>query len=166
MKRRGPAGWTTALCGAGCAWILCSGALAAGAGDRDAEGGSLEEAAATAVRRDPFWPVGYVPPVPGQAPEDAAELSAARTWPALPVRGRSRAPDGTYRVLIDGIGVVGENQVVSLYEDGCWFYWRIARIDERGVLPVRLGISRKRPPPPISPSRNADKSESRKENAR
>ena len=100
MNRRGTAGWTTALCGAGCAWILCSGALAAGAVERGVEGGTIEEAAATAVRRDPFWPVGYVPPVPGQAPEDAAELSAARTWPALPVRGRSRAPDGKWIVWI------------------------------------------------------------------
>ena len=95
-------------------------------------------------QRDPFWPVGYVPP------ERAAAGFVTDTnniaWPALPVRGRSRAPDGTFRVLIDGAGVVGEQKIVSIQSNGRWFHWRILRIDERGVESVRLGITRTRFP--------------------
>ncbi len=98
------------------------------------------------LRRDPFWPVGFVPadPVQAAAAADAEESIPQMAWPSLPVRGRSRAPDGTFRVLIDGIGIVGVNRKVSIQKNGYWFHWRVVHIDEEGVRLARLGISKTR----------------------
>ena len=82
---------------------------------------------------------------------------------ALPVQGRSRATDGTYRVLIEGRGVVGENQIVSVHDKGYWFHWRIVHIDERGVRSTRLGVSRNRTPTAAELRTTFTTSESRKE---
>ncbi len=117
---------------------------------------------APVIRRDPFWPVGYVPPTPGDL-----ELAASGTedeipeipWPALPVRGRSRAPDGTFRVLIDGIGIIGVNRVVSIPHRGFWFHWRIVHIDDKGVRSKRLGISKTRTSSLIPPVQTAPRKE-------
>ena len=105
------------------------------------------------ARRDPFWPVGHVPAAPVAEDAAATEAEAAEAarralvWPRLPVRGRSQAPDGSYRVLIDGVGVVAEGDVVSIPSRGLWFQWRIERIDERGVKSVRIGATEEAPPP-------------------
>ena len=101
--------------------------------------------------RDPFWPVGYAPPTPEQMAKASAPVVVVEEklpdvqWPALPVRGRSKAPDGTYRVLIEGVGIVGENKVVAIRRDDYRFLWRIVRIDERGVQSKRLGFSKVKP---------------------
>ena len=121
---------------------------------------SPEATSADFKRRDPFWPVGYQPPTPEQAKAASAEEEMERPWPSLPVRGRSIAPDGSHRVLVEGFGVVGVNRVVSVQENGYRFYWRILRIDDQGVQLKRLGIS-KDPSPPKS---DVPQDESRKEN--
>lgn len=99
-----------------------------------------------ATRRDPFWPVGYAPPAPARAAAGFETETEDVVWPALPVRGHSRAADGTYRILVEGVGVVGEKKVVSIQSNGRWFHWRILRITERGVESSRLGITRTRFP--------------------
>ena len=108
---------------------------------------SSESTSADFKRRDPFWPVGYQPPTPEQAQAASEEEKLDRPWPTLPVRGRSIAPDGSYRVLVEGLGVVGVNRVVSVQEDGYRFYWRILRIDDQGLQLKRLGISKDSSPP-------------------
>ena len=125
--------------------MALAGILAGGWASARAESGDGAQAAEAGrpVYRDPFWPVGYQPPVVRVTEEGGVDAEGV-TWPALPVRGRSRAPDGTYRVLIRGAGVVGENDVVSIRSGGYWFNWRIVRIDEEGVQSVRMGISQKR----------------------
>ncbi len=111
-------------------------------------------------RRDPFWPVGYQPPTPEQVKAATEEEISDRPWPALPIQGRSRAPNGTYRVLIEGVGVVGANKVVSVVDNGYRFYWRILRIDEKGIQLKRLRISKDHSQPKI----DVPTDESRKEN--
>ena len=155
-------GWVCALA-AGAAMLAGGGVWAQ---EESFEVSVVEEGVETAVRRDPFWPVGYAPRSAADiAAEEAAAAAAAAeaqeavaeeqkaavaeqaakvVWPPLPVRGRSRAPDGTYRVLIVGVGIVGENRIVSIRHQEYWFYWRIVSIDERGVQSKKLGISKKR----------------------
>ncbi len=103
---------------------------------------SPEATSAEFKRRDPFWPVGYQPPSPEEVKAASEEENPNRPWPSLPVRGRSMAPDGSYRVLVEGFGVVGVNRVVSVQENGYRFYWRILRIDDQGIQLKRLGISK------------------------
>ena len=108
--------------------------------------GPQEATSADFTRRDPFWPVGYQPPSPEQVKAASEEEEIDRPWPSLPVRGRSVAPDGSIRVLIEGVGVVGVNRVVSVTDQGYRFYWRILRIDEKGIELKRLGIKKELPP--------------------
>ncbi len=98
--------------------------------------------------RDPFWPVGYVPP----SPEEAAQATPAvpeLAWPELQLRGRSRSRDGSYFALIDGVGVVRTGEIVSLAAQGYWFHWRVVRIDATGVQTKPLGITADPAPPPV-----------------
>ncbi len=99
--------------------------------------------------RDPFWPVGYTPseqrPDTG-SDEDDEVLARAVAWPALIVRGRTRASDGTYRVLIDGVGVARLGDVVSRQQDGMWFHRRLTHLDGDGMRLVRLGVTREKKP--------------------
>ena len=69
------------------------------------------------------------------------------------------APDGSIRVLIEGVGVVGVNKVVSVADQGYRFYWRILRIDEKGIELKRLGIKSE-----STPKSSVPKGESIKEN--
>ena len=116
-----------------------------------------EATSADFKRRDPFWPVGYQPPSPEQVKAASEEEEIDRPWPSLPVRGRSVAPDGSIRVLIEGIGVVGVNKVVSVADQGYRFYWRILRIDEKGIELKRLGIKSELPPKPSVPKGDSSK---------
>ncbi len=104
-----------------------------------------EEAASSgALLRDPFWPVGYTPPEPQQA--EAVKVERAIPWIELPVRGRSRAPDGTHRALVAGAGIVEPGAIVSLQRGAYWFHWRIVDIDAQKVTSEPLGITRERNP--------------------
>lgn len=152
------AGWICALA----AWATMAAAEEIRAQEEAFDVSVVEEGIEQAVRRDPFWPVGYAPrtaadvlaeeaaaaeaqeAVAEEQKAAVAEQAAKVVWPPLPVRGRSRAPDGTYRVLIEGVGIVGENRIVSIRHQEYWFYWRIVSIDERGVQSKKLGISKKR----------------------
>ena len=94
------------------------------------------------VLRDPFWPIGYEPPRRGDTDVMEDDRVAVEVeWPDMPVIGQSRAPDGTYRVLIRGVGVVSVGETVSVEHEGHWFHWRITAIDGRRVRSVRLGVS-------------------------
>lgn len=107
--------------------------------------GPQEATSADFKRRDPFWPVGYQPPSPEEVKAASGEENIDRPWPSLPVRGRSVAPDGSIRVLIEGVGIAGVNRVVSVADQGYRFYWRILRIDEKGIELKRLGIKKEVP---------------------
>lgn len=90
------------------------------------------------ARRDPFWPVGYNPVESSHDQEpDIPQLE----WPPLPVRGRARAGDGSFRALIQGAGVVETGETVSLFSQGHWFHWRIDAITPEEVRATPLGIS-------------------------
>ncbi len=101
------------------------------------------QAALAAKARDPFWPIGYEPPAPLEV-KGSEPLVVGISWPELPVLGRSRAPDGSYRALLEGIGVVKEGDDVAISKDGFQFNWRIVKIDAKGLQSIRLGVVRQR----------------------
>ncbi len=116
--------------------------------------------------RDPFWPVGYIPVADRSPDEEQEETIDDRetTWPALPVRGSSRAADRTYRALVEGVGIVEEGDIVSLPHQGLWFHWRIGRIDSQRLRFTRLGITSEQYPSEAwfrARQRDADQNESR-----
>lgn len=102
--------------------------------------------------RDPFWPVGYEPPPPAPPPGSVDAKLPTRiqhdlVWPEIPMRGRSRAADGAYFILVDGIGVVRTGDDITLRRDGYDFHWRVVGIDANGLQTIRLGVTQ---PPPTS----------------
>lgn len=103
------------------------------------------------ARRDPFWPVGYHPARP--ATDDPQPEIPQLEWPPLPVRGRARAGDGTFRALIQGAGVVEPGETVSLFSQGHWFHWRIDAITAEEVRATPLGISLEPLPTHIIPDK-------------
>ena len=102
--------------------------------------------------RDPFWPVDYDAPPPPEVKEGPIAAARGVSWPDLPVRGRSRAADGSYRALIDGVGVVKEGEDISIQKEGYWFHWRILKIDARQMQTERLGITRQQNQLPGTPA--------------
>ncbi len=111
--------------------------------------------------RDPFWPVGYEPPAmiesaqPGEVVTTAVKTK--QQWPDLPIRGISRAADGSYFALIDGSGVVRAGDDVSIKSEDVWFHWRVVGIEAKGLRTVRLGVSRNQHPPSLAlPEKEAD----------
>ncbi len=95
------------------------------------------------IRRDPFWPVGYVPkealpvvtntvpeveePVIEEEPEVVIE------WPELSANGSTRTPEGTYYAFLDGIGMVEEGDVVQKEHKAVVFTWHVERITKDGA---------------------------------
>jgi hypothetical protein len=170
------------------AWLACMGVAVAQEPTQESVQEPMQDAAPAAPIRDPFWPVGYAPPTPEEqrAAREAALAAAAAAaaaaeeakaaavaearkprldWPNIPVRGRLRAPDGSYRIIIDGQGVVGKDDVVTVRAGARWFQWRVARVDANGFEVVRLGATTTPPPakpilfervliPPESPKEN------------
>jgi hypothetical protein len=99
-------------------------------------------AAASAVDmpRDPFWPVGYRPkPKTPENSEDQFPESRVQ-WPELALKGITRAGEGSYLAILEGIGVVEAGDVVSIQRDDLVYRWRINEIKERGVAHTRLDV--------------------------
>lgn len=95
--------------------------------------------------RDPFWPVGWMPQpvadkgaVTGPQPkspirwEDAAEL--------LRISGLSAKPDGSYLAIIKGVGVVEENDIISVNFSGLSYRWKVIAISNTGIKTERIGV--------------------------
>ena len=99
-------------------------------------------AAAVAVPRDPFWPVGYTPKPPEQErPDEEAEpIEIPDEWPTLNVSGVTRAADGTYIAIVERIGLVEQGEAVSLTVDGLVYRWRVNRVTGRGVSFSKLDV--------------------------
>ncbi|NQT92128.1 MAG: hypothetical protein HQ559_05150 [Lentisphaerae bacterium] len=100
------------------------------------------------VRRDPFWPVGWVPPDFGMSDDAAApKLQPASRWKQalrlLKVTGITEGTD-EYIAVIKGIGVVEEGDVIAVNYQGLIYKWIVRSINGKGIVPERLSISRAR----------------------
>jgi hypothetical protein len=104
-------------------------------------------AAAVAVVRDPFWPVGYTPPPPPKPgeekkavePEEAPEVAKPLDWPTLELKALARSSDGRrYMAVISGVGLIESGETVTVIRDGVRYRWVIVEINERGMRQRRL----------------------------
>ena len=101
--------------------------------------------------RDPFWPVGYVPPTERKV--DAPRTTAAGTvavvekleppqWDLalkmLSIKGVMKSGSG-YMAVING-QVTSENDTISTVFKNRTYSWRIAKIGKEGVRFERLDL--------------------------
>ena len=92
--------------------------------------------------RDPFWPVGYVPP-----PEKNLETGATQPEPPqwdeaikmLIINGIMKSGVG-YLAVING-QITSENDTVSAAFKGRTYNWRIVKISQKGVQFERLELT-------------------------
>ncbi len=112
-----------------------------------------EPAAIPAGTRDPFWPVGYVPPVESKVDRSSwtntgpAEVVETKIQPpqwdlalkSLTIKGVMKAPSG-YMAVING-QVTSENDTVSTLFRGRTYSWRVAKIGKEGVRFERLELA-------------------------
>ena len=106
------------------------------------------------VLRDPFWPVATepAPPEPERTEEEQAVVEATRAierqiqWPALKLKGMTRAGKERYLAIIDGIGMVESGQAVSVRHGDVVYSWLIETVDEKGVMYRRLEAEPYLPP--------------------
>jgi hypothetical protein len=100
------------------------------------------------VTRDPFWPVGYVPPPEEKvddsttAPKSVADESQMEPlqWDAaikaLIIKGIMKSSAG-YLAVING-QVMSENDTISAVFKGRTYSWRVVKINRKGVQFERL----------------------------
>lgn len=104
----------------------------------------------TPETRDPFWPVGYFPGAqPGQRIEQGGTSAATNfvvqpteeafeakiDWEAalskhLAILGKGASAKGTY-VVLRGVGMAKEGDVITISHRGYVYQWRIDRIGEK-----------------------------------
>ncbi|MDA0991001.1 MAG: hypothetical protein O3A51_09645 [Verrucomicrobia bacterium] len=99
--------------------------------------------AAFKQRRDPLWPIGWKP-APVQTVYDASPKSPIRWKEAsrkIELSALSKSADGTYFVIVKGIGVVEQGDVIAIALDGLTYRWTVKEINERGLVPVRLNVT-------------------------
>lgn len=117
------------------------------------KGGNPTNAIAAAPLRDPFVPVGYVPPAPLTDLEQLQALPATSVrsaqplvaappriiWPELKINGIGRL--GTHEVFsafIEGVGPVQTGATFSKTVSGITYTWKVERISTEGVSLTRL----------------------------
>lgn len=113
----------------------------------DASAPPAEAAGADAglmLTRDPFWPVGWKPPVPGKVSANATVKDVPIKWDEaralLQLTGLSKSPNGNYLAILKGIGVVEEGETVSVNFMGLNYKWKITSVTSKGIVPERMGV--------------------------
>ena len=83
--------------------------------------------------RDPFSPVGYVPPNKKVVPTLSNDLSNDQvSWPKLDVTAITKDTDGSYIVFLKGHGIAEKGDIISVKKDGYSFEYEITEIAEKG----------------------------------
>jgi hypothetical protein len=114
-------------------------------------GAGSARAGESATLRDPFWPIGYSPVVPGSPqtnkslPKATARVEQPPKWDdalkSLEVRGIMKTSSGSYVAIVDG-QVASEQEVISKSFLGKTYTWRITSISKAGIKFVRESVSR------------------------
>jgi len=95
--------------------------------------------------RDPFWPIGWVPPPPQEeGGEDTGPKSPIQWGEAakrLQVTALSKKAGGGYIAILKEIGVVEKGDVITLTHGGLIYQWEIKNISSKGVVPKRLDVT-------------------------
>ena len=106
------------------------------------------------ILRDPFWPVGYEPPPPEpEIPDEVIErikeveaIEAKVKWPALLLKGITRAGRNRYMAIVEGVGLVESGQTISLQRGDMLYTWTIDEVSAKGVRFTRMEARPYRPP--------------------
>ena len=101
--------------------------------------------------RDPFWPVGYVPPTGKKGADPTITTSKPavvvapleppqwdRAIKTLTIKGIMKSGAG-YIAMING-QLMCENDTISYVYQGRTYRWRIAKISEKGVQFERMEL--------------------------
>jgi len=119
-----------------------------------AEPAAEEPAPSSLTLRDPFWPVGYVPPAEKKTeatetendtgPAVVVEKLEPPQWDlalrTLTIKGVMKSDSG-YMAVING-QVTSENDTISTVFKSRTYSWRIAKIGKEGVRFERLEMER------------------------
>jgi len=96
------------------------------------------------LKRDPFWPVGYVPKnitnvIPKETPKSSTatvENSWDEAMKAVVINGVSHGEDNTYLAIINGkIKSVGDT--VTINQGGTLYTWAVNSIEPPGSVKLR-----------------------------
>ncbi len=97
--------------------------------------------------RDPFWPIGYVPPgkkapVVEKKADPTPIFQEEPKWDdalkTVTVKGVMKSATGGYVAVVNN-KVVGEDEVITTTYNAREYSWKVARISQRGVSFNRLG---------------------------
>jgi hypothetical protein len=84
--------------------------------------------------RDPFTPVGYIPPKKKVMPSLSSNLSNDQiNWPKLDIKAITKDNDGSYIVFIKGQGMVEEGDVITVRKAGYSFEFEVTEVTKSGV---------------------------------
>lgn len=84
--------------------------------------------------RDPFWPIGYVPPERKETMPVASNISNDQIkWPKLEIKGLTKLSDGSYVVFLEGHGMAEVGDIVKQEETGLIYEFEITDISKDGL---------------------------------
>jgi hypothetical protein len=96
------------------------------------------------LTRDPFWPIGWLPPRVDPTKAEVTPPGEVTHWDEarklLQVTGMSRGKDGKYLAILKGVGVVEEGNTVSINYMGQAYKWKIKSITSKGIVPEKAGV--------------------------
>jgi hypothetical protein len=102
--------------------------------------------AAWMTARNPFWPIGYEPPISmSDADRQRMQLQARAHWPKLQYTPPTRLPSGEMVTIIKGFGLVESGSIIRIEKNGLVYRWKITKIDESGLQAERLQLRAARP---------------------
>ncbi len=83
--------------------------------------------------RDPFSPIGYVPPKQKVVPSLSNDLSNDQVdWPKLDVTAITKNSDGSYIIFLKGHGMAEKGEIIYVKKHGYSFEYEITEITEKG----------------------------------
>ncbi len=93
-----------------------------------------------AVKRDPFWPVGYMPISTQNSSEESSVASTGGSWQKamknVVINGVSSSAESEYYAVINGeLKSVGDT--VSVRLDGSVYTWAVDSIEPPGSVKLR-----------------------------
>ena len=99
--------------------------------------------------RDPFWPVGWVPPKmervtfksPALPQQPVRWEEVARK---LEVSALSQLPDGRHIAVLKNIGLVEAGDTISVNYGGLTYRWEVRAVTAAGIQTKRVGVSAQR----------------------
>jgi hypothetical protein len=86
------------------------------------------------ILRDPFWPVGYVPPERQKTmPVVSNILNDQVKWPKLEMKGVTKLKDGSYVVFLKEHGMAEVGDIITVEQTGLIYEFETTDISKAGL---------------------------------